>query len=269
MINENRSIFIFKNKYLKLNLLDKVKIKKHNNTDFCKINNELYHYKVRTMRYVLNELLGENVSMYFGLDTVQSIFMRHESFKEKYILLTKIFEMHDYDYAYFNKNTFPNIEKTNDVGLDNLDKLDVVSYKGKIQNYNVYALKYNLKKMIVRDFITNQTDRHEKNFLFKINKSNIELLPLFDYEYSFYCDFFESFQNLFNFDLNSKKVVKLLREDEDFQLLLIKAMEMNIDRLFEKIEDEYPVFFGTGAKEMYKDVVLKNQNKILEYKLIK
>ena len=139
--------------------------------------------------------------------------------------------------------------------------------KYKLKNKNRENLIYNLKTMIIRDLITDTTDRHIENFMFCYNKNKVELMPLYDYEYSFLDG--DITGNLFSFDFNDKNILDILRNDESYQILLEKSMLLEMKGIFKKLEERYPIKLSSHDKYKYENVIRKNKAKIKEYKLIR
>ena len=96
-----------------MNMFDRRKIKLFKDDAFCKYKHQLYHYKVRNLHSVVNELVGEIISEYFELDSVKSEIFREGSFMLEYILLTKLFDIKGYDLINFSTDYFPNIKNSN------------------------------------------------------------------------------------------------------------------------------------------------------------
>lgn len=236
---------------------------------FCKYQKDIYHFKIRNnLEIIVNELLGEIVSEYFKLDTVKTKLYKNHCW-DGYVLMTKMFDVKGYDVIKLSPEYFTNVKIKDNVGLDNLKRLENIKYKDKERKYNVELLKLSLKKMIIRDLITNQTDRHENNFLFKVSKNEVIMLPLFDYEHSFFHDRYEHFYNLFDFDLNLKKVIKMIRIDDEFQELLYRAMDLNIYKIIYQLQDEYPVVLHHSDMVKYSRIISDKKEQIKKYKLIR
>ena len=275
MIVDNKKLFVYKNIY-RNNLTESDKenlfCQSSQIKNFSKIGKNIFHVKERyDSIYILNELIGEKISEHFNIDTVKSILATNDSDYKSYILLTKIFTNKNEFYSTFD-NLFFKAKINNEIGLDNLKKLKKYIYNGEkhyMDNKNFKNLKYKIKKMVIRDYITSQSDRHNYNFLFKVQNNFIDLLPLFDYEHSFSENIYCRFNNYFNFDLSLEKVIKYIKTEQEFQEILHKAMDININKIIKEIENEYPIKFEEFEKHDYIDIINENKEKILKHKLLK
>jgi hypothetical protein len=248
--------------------------------DFIKLNGVIYHKKDRLGQTLLNELVGENVSEYFNLQTVKSIIAMSSSGESiskinNYVLLTKLFTNKNNKYDTYE--IFTESKYYEDVGLDNLDRLQtiypldvrkdiLVDEKDKI------TIIRDFKKLLVRDFMTDQTDRTSSNFTLQYCENHIELMPVFDYEHSFgdYYGYYRNhFFHIFDFDLRLLKVIEYARKDEYLQELLHLAMDLDMSRRIQMLEDEYCTCLTDNEKEKYNSVIKKNKSLIREHKLLR
>lgn len=242
---------------------------------FIKKNGLIYHSVTRDKVKIINELIGELVSEYFDLQTVKSVLYKKKSanLKErKYFLLTKIFTNKEFKYSYINE-LFPDYKSFKDDSnpLNNLNRLKrIQDENGIIHNVSkdvVNKLVNDLKKMIIRDFITGTSDRHEENFVLRYDDNFVELMPLFDYEYSFKLG--GRWGNIFGIDLRNEKIVEFLRNDDKFQELLIKAIELKLNYIFKRLEDEYPIRLSSTEKWDYNEELKLTKENIKKYELIR
>lgn len=244
--------------------------------NFIKYNNKIYYLKKciysRNMSHILNEIIGEYVSKYFKLDTVHNILIKY-GIDMKYGLITKNFVDNRKYYYYFNDTLFVKLNNDSLVGLDNLYNLDLVYDKNyniiKVDNNCLNIFIKNIKKLIIRDFITKQTDRHSKNMVIKCINDKIFLMPIFDYEHSFYNDDCLAFNHIFDFDLLLDKVCYIVRNDDYFEQLLKYAMNMNINDIINEVEYNYHIKLDKYEVECYNNVVELQKSKIKKYRLIR
>lgn len=245
---------------------------------FIKLDNTLYYFKKAYNHkyiYLLNELMGELVSKYFKLQTVHNELIKYtnEYNKIRYGLISKNFIDNPKNCKYLSSKLFPNLDKEKDIGLDNLNNLKTVidndKYYRETNNITYAKLLEDLKKLIIRDFITSQTDRHNYNMIFKIIDNNICLMPVFDYEHSFMNNEYRTFFHIFDFNLKLKKVREYIKNDNIFQQLLYKSYSLKPELLIEELEDIYPVKLNDIEKDSYIYSINKKQELIKKYKLIK
>ncbi len=115
-----------------------------------------------------------------------------------------------------------------------------------------------------------ESDRHEGNFLFKINDSGIRLAPLFDYEDSFIQSDPLYYHNwLGSLDLNSFACIETIQKDPEWQELFEKAMQLNIPAIIEEIKDENQIIIPLDYTKYYIDSVDCIKNLVKSNKLIR
>lgn len=239
---------------------------------FIEINNEIYKIKKRNINILYNELLGEKISEYFKLKTVKSILTTFSNINVKLdklnlFLLTKSFI--DTNKLYFNINKLDLLDYFN--CFEMVDSLK--GYYNKelhmflfIDELDLDNIKIDLKKMIIRDYITNQGDRNRNNFLYEYNDNHVKMMPLYDYEHSF---MYRKYTNKFEFDPLDKDIRNHIHNDLFIQELLIKALDLNINNIFDIILEEYHILLNNLEKENYNKIIDNQKKEILEYKLVK
>lgn len=236
-------------------------------TNFVKKDNVIYHIKNKKNKFLLNEIVGELVSEHFKLDTVKSKLYKME--QNNYCILTKLFTNKDNKYGDIFE-IFPDF-------YAEYNNLEILKYLFRIKNSEgkeVYISKKNssiialkLKKMIIRDLITNTTDRQSYNFMFKVTKNKVDLMPLFDYEFSFKDG--STNGNVISFDIFEPYMIDYFREDEVFQKVLHSAMDLNMKKIIKKLQQEYPIKLSMDEKWDYQDIVKDNQKMIHKLRLLK
>lgn len=233
--------------------------------NWYKFDNEWYYFKrFNTNSKFFNELLGELVSKYFDLDTVE-------------YKLTKAITPIETEYGISSKNfcdkksfcltclDFDFSKKVNDLlSLSNLEKLK--EYTKDEENYKKLLIK--LKAFLIRDLYTSQMDRAYMNFLFKENKGEISLAPLFDYEDSFGTPHTYYRNQIVLLSLESEETKKVLK-DSTFQSLLNKMMLIDIKKLIEELEDRHKIVMPEDYKDYYKKYDEDIKKKVLDTKVIK
>lgn len=238
---------------------------------FVKKDDVIYHAKLRRINLVVNEILGELISEYFDLDTVKSKIFRGG--QPHYCwLLTKNFTIFNEKYSYFTDKLFPNLSL--EKGLNKLNNLGQIYISEEDKYYTVdendlKKLILSLKKLIVRDFMTNQVDRHYANFVLCYDKSFIKLMPVFDYEHSFKDGTIAKEFNLFDFKIWNDSAQNFIKEDDTFQELFEKALKLNMRKIIKKMCEEYPIRLSSSEKWDYESVTRERKNDIKRYKLIR
>lgn len=237
--------------------------------DFVKMKNNIFHMKIFSLNEVVCEVIGELISDYFKLDTVHSLMYKDEG--NYFVLLTKIFTNSNSKYGFIDELFYENIYEAKDLcTLDEIKEvIDPITYDiYKIKKGCLERLILGLKKIIIRDFITNQRDRHPENFMFCYDKDCIELMPLYDYEHSFVKDD-DEINNLLSLNLNKKNVVEYVRKDATFQELFERALLLNMKEIFKRLKEEYFIELNSVERWDYEEIVRKKQNEIKEYKLVR
>ena len=228
-----------------------------------KVDNEWYFYKgYQVSMMLINELLGEKVSEYFDLETIHYHLAKFNyQGKSEIGLASKSFCQVGFKY-----------KRAPELHLEQKEDLSVLDTIRKIcQNDQEYkALLLDIKKMFVRDFMCSESDRHEGNFLFKINDSGIRLAPLFDYEDSFIqSDPLYYHKWLGSLDLNRFACIETIQKDPEWQELFEKAMQLDIPAIIEEIKDENQFIIPLDYTKYYIDSVDCIKNLVKSNKLIR
>lgn len=210
-----------------------------------------YYFKSDDLIYILNELLGEKISEYFSLETAH-----YQLAKINFNMFNK------YGIASANfcslSNEYKRITDLNFSHFDEFDWLDNI--KTLCKNNNEYKmLLLDLKKLFIRDFMSREKDRNISNFLFKITATGVRLAPLFDYEGSLFGDVDYYSNPLGTLDINNLNTCDLLKHDQDFQMLLEKLMDFNVEKQLEIIEEENNFNIPIAFKEYYKQQIFETK----------
>lgn len=132
-----------------------------------KIDGKWYFYKSDGCDFhFINELLGEVISEFFGLDTIHYHVAKLsvKDMKEEYGLVSQ-------NFCNIN-NTYKSVW---DYGFTTRGDLNILENIRTIcQSEKEYLLLLDdLKKFFIRDFYTSQIDRIGNNFLFKIDRKSV------------------------------------------------------------------------------------------------
>ena len=129
---------------------------------------------------------------------------------------------------------------------------------------------FHLKGMIISNFIRNQKDRLCRNFMLEIYGNHVKLCPLYDFEYSFLLvKKYAVEDNVFDFNIENKKVCKYIRKDNDFQILLNMVMDIDFKIIIEELYDMYGIIFTNEEKDNYIRIINENKNNIKTHKLLR
>lgn len=193
-----------------------------------------------------NELLGQEISSYFQLETVN--YKIAKKFEDCYFdncLLSENFFDNNYDYLTFEDLQIDTIDKKL---AERLNLIKQVCKKYKDENY---LLLEDIIKMSIRDLYSNMHDRHNRNFFFKKNDNGIRLAPLFDYEHSFITPP-SLYQNpLLRLDIYDKETGELIKNDDNFQESINRLMDINIEKLLEITQEKNGISISDGLKNIF------------------
>lgn len=229
-----------------------------------KIDGEWYFYKSDGYDFhFVNELLGEIISEFFGLDTIhyKVAKLSVEGMKDEYGLVSKNFC--DINYTY---------KRVWDYGFAPRRDLSILeNIRSICQSEEEYLLLLeDLKKFFIRDFYASQLDRTGNNFLFKITPEGIRLAPLYDYENSFESIDQQIYRNqIAEINIANRETQSLLKNDIKFQELLHLIMQADMLSFINEVEDRHKVLVPSDNKEYYKKRDTEIKRLILENKLIK
>lgn len=234
--------------------------------NWYKINGKWYYFKNKYTKKNINELLGEVISEYFGLDTIHYKLAKHydknNNFIEEGILSENFCNP---NYAYITCNNFKNSLTT--IGtidvLDELRKLCASEESFKLlQNKN--------KALVVRDFGVGQRDRYAHNFLFKEDNNSLILAPLYDYEDSFDTECRWKYENsLLMFNIFDSYTINLVRNDEEFQRLFNLLIDLDINELIKEVENRHKIKLEDFRTDLYTYYIDSVKDLVKKQKLIK
>lgn len=225
-----------------------------------KLDNEWYFFKDgRYDFYFFNELLGVEVSKYFGLDTIQYRIAKRQIEEQtpQLGLLSKNFC--DKDLTYRQASEYGIMHQ---YGLGILN--DIRRLCSSEEEY--ISLSNDIKTFFIRDYATSQLDRTNMNFLFKETPEGIRLAPLYDYEQSYEALDPQNYANfLGRMRITDPTIQEQLRTDSKFQELLNALMVMDINKLLSNVQtqhqidipEDYSFHYNKRTKEI-KQYVKKN-----------
>lgn len=232
--------------------------------NWFKLNKEWYYFKeYKTNSSFFNELLGELVSKYFNIDTVE-------------YKITKVITPTKIKYGISSKNfvgkkdncltclDFEFSKKIDD--LMSLKNLEILREYTK-NDINYKELLKTMKTFLIRDLYASQKDRAYTNFLFKENKGSLYLAPLFDYEDSFGTAEIYYRNQIVLLSLFSEETKKVLN-DSTFQIQLNKLMLLDMKRLIEELEDRHKILMTDDYKNYYNNYDRQIKKKILDSNVI-
>lgn len=210
------------------------------------IDGELYYFKVPSYtRGFINELLGEKISLHFGLPTVNNkiasgsiTWEKHE--QKIYGLISKWARKPGYEYQTLCDVVYGKESPIKPNSFDTED-LSILSCIDKV--YPNQPINEQIRKFIIRDFFTQEYDRLEGEILLATKDNITELGYLLDYEYEWGKDFrsIYIFLKYLRLDPNNEKVISQLHNDYYFQKALQQAMDMDVVTMLKEIQEEFKI----------------------------
>lgn len=215
--------------------------------NWIKIDNKWFFTK-KSNQYLkfFNELLGQEISNYFQLET--ATYKIGKIFDNCYFhthLLSENFFDNNYNYFTFNDLKI-------DTNYKNLEERLNLIKQFCINNHdNNYLLLQDIIKMSIRDLYSNMHDRHHRNFFFKKNDDSIRLAPLFDYEHSFITPPTIYQNSLLKIDIYNKEDNELIKNNDIFQESINRLMDINIEKLLEITQEKNGICISGGLREIF------------------
>jgi hypothetical protein len=242
-------------------------------SDGCwvQIENELYYFKVPSTNLdYLKELLGEKVSKYFELSSVhynlaEATYKKNNTSYHVYGLLSKWARTVSSQYTTL-ENLINYDCQLKDFPYEDLDLLDIIDSLFPNQ-----PILKEIRFFLVREFISHQIDRQPSEILIETNNDKVNLGYLLDYEREWNSRLTYEYHlpNYFYFNPENKKVLSKIRNDDFMQEALIKAMNINILKILEEIEEEHKIRLINYDKDYFKNEELKVKKYIKDKKMIR
>ncbi len=215
--------------------------------NWIKIDNKWFFIK-KPNSYLkfFNELLGQEISNYFGLESVcYKIAKKFEDYCFDTCLMSENFFDNNYRYLTFD-----------DLKIDTSNKklskrLDLIKQLCQKNNDKEYLLLQDIIKMSIRDLYSNMEDRHYRNFFLKKDDKEIRLAPLFDYELSFMMPPTIYRNPLLKLDIHDNNTSNLIKNDDMFQEYINKLMDINIEKLLEITQEKNGISISDGLREIF------------------
>ncbi len=232
-----------------------------------KIDGKWYFFKSDDFDFhFINELLGEVISEYFGLETVHyQVGKLIVGNKEPRIgVVSENFCSTDYKYTRIFD--YPNLCAGDIQYLESLRDICASDEEFKL-------LFYDFKKFMIRDFYTSQSDRTGNNFLFREKKDGSEgkrLAELYDYENGF-----ELYPRNFIYNAliyqNMEKpyLPKYFKKDAEYQEILSKIRDADMNAFIAQVEEKHGILIPKDIRETYIDCDKKKKEIIKNNRLVK
>ena len=235
------------------------------------INNQYYYFKpMKDAHHFINEFIGEKISEYFDLDTahyqVAELYDQYNN--TKYGVISKNFCKPEYSY----KSLADYIAESDELSFfsNNLSIIDNIKCICK-SDEEYYKLRNKLKAMFIRNYYNVSSDGNSYNIMLKKDNKGIQLAELYDYEIA-YLDYGRISYQLTDiglFDISNEHIQKLLRSDDEFQMLLNKLMKADINNFIQQVESDQKIIIPQDQKQHYQKYENQVKKLVLDYELIK
>ena len=252
-------------------------IKKNNfNIDisgfWIKYEDDIYYFKsIDSSRRLLNELIGEEVSKFLGLDTVHMEIARGfiiwNGQKKEYIgVMSKVALKPDVIYQSFAnlKNEIKEYFFTNPT-------LGILNFLS--DRYPHQPINSSFRKFLVRDFFTDETDRIDTELLIAKDKETVDLGFLCDYEQEFmhyiYPKNIMQIPNLFSFDITSIKTMCQIARDPELTTYFKDIVKCDLQEKYRKLIEEKRLRYLDIDDNYYSGYYLKKVKQIQDNLLLR
>lgn len=216
------------------------------------------YFKIPYTNYsFLKELIGEKITSYFNLPTVN------------YHLADATWQMDGKEYYAYG--LFSKYARNNDCEYNILNKIDGLKYniddlsilKSIDELYPNQPIQSQFRFLIIREFLTQEYDRIPSEILIENNNGKINLGPLTDYEMEWiqYPEKEYRLANYLTFNLEIPEVITQVKQDPYFQESLEKLMVINVSKLLKEVSKEHQIRLIDYDKEYF----TKQEKQIKEY----
>lgn len=222
---------------------------------WIQLNGGIYYFKVPTFTQgYLNELLGEKISLEFGLESVhyqlaEAIIYINGIETKVYGLLSKLAIKPGYSYQKLKNIICDETSKTVSMLLDS-SNLSILSHIDSI--YQGQPICRQMRLLIAREFFTQEVDRIESEILLATKDNQTELGYLTDYEYE-WLDIKSQYSllGLLKLDLADSEIIGTIKQDSFFQEAFIKSLQINVPKLLEQIIEKHKIRLISYDKNNY------------------
>ena len=206
-----------------------------------------YYYAKKVSELELcNEIIGRYLCNRIGLETTELDLLLDEN-------IIKI--------------VTPNYRKQNlkyQCQKDDADKL--FSHKYDVKRLNILPKSYQKEqyKLISIDMMMEQWDRHSKNMEEVIVDDSLHLIPIIDFEKSFFPNPYFVYDNPYvSLPKDFINIDSFLNGFPKAYRYFLEVFDIGVDELVSYIESNYPIKVSDEIKERYKRTIYRNQ-KILK-----
>lgn len=229
------------------------------------LDGKIYYFKeIKTITRLINDLLGVKVTEFFDLPSVHYKIARgFYNGTEIYGLISKYERNNNYQY----KNLEDIVYSENSIIEDSFDIRNLSVLKAIENAYSETPLPTQLKKVLVRDLVTNEQDRRMSEIHIRENLNTIELDKIFDYEIEWNLKKDENGDDMdeinitqedidFNYRIPglltlTKESLPYIQSDPVFQDNLRKFMNMEVTSMLEQVEMDHQIMLSQKDYDYY------------------
>ncbi len=213
---------------------------------WLKRGNKIYYFKVPIFeRQILKELVGEKITLYFGLPSVhyQLAKMKIED-QTVYGLLSQYTRQKDKEYMLLKDWAVKE-------GWEQQNFLRFLN-----EGYGDQPLLEEYKKLLVRELYTQEEDRQDDEIIVEIDQGKVRLSPLVDYEEEFIlrgkldpikipC--------IQTFDIENISTLLTVKADKNFEHYFNQVKKLKINKLLTELKGEFNLRLHPIDRKYYLD----------------
>lgn len=194
---------------------------------------------------LINELIGEYLANYLNIDVI------HYEFAKLDNTLGLASE------SFIQKGSKYCFQKDINIPCNYANMQNIYLLRNRCKNdLNYHKLMNEIFKLLSIDIYMNQTDRSYSNCQFRIEKGNLHLAPLYDFEESF----IEPFKMHYNSNLVGIEIDEIKKYDK-LKEILVNLFNLDILDVLREIEFKRNICISKENKEYYREFV--NDRKML------
>lgn len=215
---------------------------------------DMWYLKRRNnMLNIINELLGEYLSLYMNLPSIRHLLLLD---KNRIIgVVSKNFREKDVEYVKANCLDYDEHKRINKILLS---RSTIFNKSRKREMYNY----------IIRNFYANQCDRMH-NVLCYYKFKGIYLAPLYDYEMSFISSSDDRIIDPYfmGIDITASFLSRLLNFDANMESSVSKIMDFDMKKSLGYLEEQYKIIIPDDMRKYYIDFDV-DRKKIIDEKIL-
>ena len=213
---------------------------------WLKRENKIYYFKVPIFEHqILKELVGEKITLYFGLPSVhyQLAKLKIED-QTVYGLLSQYTRQKDKEYMLLKDWAVKE-------GWEQENFLRFLN-----EGYGDQPLLEEYKKLLVRELYTQEEDRQDDELIVEIDQGKVRLSPLVDYEEEFILKRKldpVKIPGIQTFDIEDISTLLAVKLDKSFEHYFGQVKKLRINKLFTELKGELNLKLHPVDRKYYQD----------------